>query len=130
MLSNSMAQHKLTPHSERSIHKVQQQNVPAPLNTSSCIIKYKLALTDRNSEIIIKFSVSFIITFNNTANQGLKSLITPFMSTFFHSVQMCNIPTMGSTEHNTSNFSRSMVTKSILLFYRYIFKTLINMYTV
>jgi hypothetical protein len=83
MLSNSMAQHKLTPHSELSIHKVQQQNVPAPLNTSSCIIKYKLALTDRNSEIIIKFSVSFIITFNNTANQELEKSNYTFHEYFF-----------------------------------------------
>jgi len=47
-----MVQHKFKPHYELSIHKVQPQNLPAPPNTSSCIIKYKLALTygtDRNS---------------------------------------------------------------------------------
>jgi hypothetical protein len=82
MLSNSMAQHKLTPHSELSIHKVQQQNLFATPKTTSCLIKYKLALTDRNSEII-KFSIFFIIAFNNTANQELEKSNYTFHEYFF-----------------------------------------------
>lgn len=37
---------------------------------------------------------------------------------------------MGSTEHDTSNFYTGIVTKSMWLFYHYIFRTLIKIYTI